>query len=357
MTIIKFKDKKVSEKTIKALKNGGLVISPSDTVYGILVDTANEKSVEKLIRFKNRPWGKPISVFVADFKMLEENVFLTKDRLSLLKEVLPGPFTVVLPSKHNVIKLLESEKGSLGIRIPDYRFITELAKKFARPISATSANLSGRSPHYSVQSLLHEMPENKKKLIDLVIDAGKLPRNKPSTIVDLTTPKIKILRQGEIVFKEKKIYISKSETQTKKIAQYILRKISRGLQKKPLILIIEGNLGVGKTIFVKGIADILGINNIVSPTFVIYYEYSVSAHPQGVFFKNKLIHIDLYNIQDPEEFKHLGLEKYLEKGNILCFEWGEKAGEIMDTLKSRGKIVYVKMKYVNKKTRELKISY
>ena len=69
-----------------------------------------------------------------------------------------------------------------------------------------------------------------------------------------------------------------------------------------------------------------------------------------------LIHVDLYNVQEEEEFKHLGLEKYLKAGNIMCIEWGEKAGAILDSLKKKGKIVYIKMEYVNKKTRKIKVN-
>lgn len=366
MKIIQFKgevSEKLINKTIDILINGGLVISPSDTVYGLLIDATNEEAVKKLGQFKNRPFGKPISIFVADFCMLKEQVVIKKEQLRLMHELFPGPFTVILPSKHLVVSSLESERGTLGVRIPDYEFIIKLVKRFGEPVSATSANLSGRPAHYSVNSLLNELPEKKKKLIDLIIDVGILPRNKPSTIVDLTAPRVKILRRGDIVFKNNKAFISRSPTQTKKIAQYILKKVvNADLHpiEKPLIFIIEGELGVGKTIFVKGIGDYLGIEKIISPTYVVYYEYSVPTHSpkgdyslQGVFFKNKLVHIDLYNIQDPEEFQHLGLEKYLNKGNLLCFEWGEKAGEIINLLKKKGKIIYIRMRYVDERQREI----
>ena len=119
-----------------------------------------------------------------------------------------------------------------------------------------------------------------------------------------------------------------------------------------MIFIIEGEMGVGKTVFVKGIGEQLGIKNIISPTFVIYYEYGIKI--SNIKHQiSKMIHVDLYNIQDKQEFKHLGLEKYLIPGNILCFEWGEKAGEIFNMLKKKGKIVYVKMKYINEKKREI----
>src|SRR3989344_1146202 len=289
--------------------------------------------------------------------MLKEQVGVSEVQVKLLNELFPGPFTVILPSKHSVSTFLESEKETLGVRIPNYSFITGLVNKFGRPVSATSANLSGRSAHYSVNSLLNKLPESKKNLIDLIIDRGQLPRNKPSTIVDLTTPKIKILRQGDIVLKDRELFISNTPAQTKKISQYLFHKLLKIYKGKPLIFIIEGELGVGKTVFVKGIAEALGINNVISPTYVVYYEYFVPVYPAGGLFKNKLIHIDLYNIEDMDEFKHLGLEKYLEQENVLCFEWGEKAAEIMNILKKKGKIIYVKIKYVNEKTRELNIRY
>ena len=251
-------------KILAVLKNGGIIISPSDTVYGLLVDATNEQAVKKLIRFKNRPWGKPISIFAADFDMLGDQVVVSKKQTNTLHELLPGPFTVILPSKHKVSSLLESEKGTLGVRIPLNQFIVDVVKKFGRPVTATSANLSGRSPHYSVTTLLKELPESKKKLVDTVIDAGKLPRNKPSTIIDLTNHQIKLIRQGDIIFKNRKTFISNSPEQTKKIAQFIFQKIIENKKPvKPLVFIIKGELGVGKTIFVKGIGEPLGIKNIV----------------------------------------------------------------------------------------------
>ena len=348
---------KAINECVKVLKQGGLIVCPSDTVYGLLADAGNDKAIIKLTQFKNRPAGKPISIFVSDFSLLKEYVYTSKIAQNILEELLPGPFTLILPAKNKASNLLKSEKGTLGVRIPDYDFITGLVKKYGKAVSATSANLAGQSPHYSIKSLLKQLSEKKKSLIDLVIDSGILPRNKPSTVVDLTYSKIKIIRKGDIVFKTAKTYISQSEKQTKKIAQYIFNKKLEAVKNKPLIFIIEGELGAGKTIFVKGIGEYLRIDNIISPTFVIYYEYLVPAHPEGVFFKNKLIHIDLYNIKESQEFKYLGIEKYLKPKNILCFEWGEKAGEIMELLKQKGEIVYVKIKYITEKEREIQVNY
>lgn len=147
---------------LSLLKQGGLLVFPSDTVYGLMADASNEKAVRKLISFKNRPPGKAISIFAADYRMLKENADIDAHKLSVIKKILPGPFTVILKSRHRVSRLLESEYGTLGLRIPMDENIVDLVKKFGRPLTATSANLSGQSPHYSVDSFLRSLSKSKK---------------------------------------------------------------------------------------------------------------------------------------------------------------------------------------------------
>lgn len=340
----------IIDQTVKVLSHGGLVIFPSDTVYGLLVDANNEDAVKKLITFKNRPVGKAISVFVNDLGMLKELVLTNNKQLKTIQGLVPGPFTIILDSKHKVSRLLESEKGSLGVRIPDNFFVNKLTKKLGRPITATSANLAGRPSHYSVDSLLKSLTKQKKDLIDLIVDAGKLPRNKPSTVIDLTGERIKVLRQGDIPFKNKRSYLSSSSEETERMGQTISNQLNLTKITKPLVFIIEGELGVGKTIFIKGIGKHLGVNNIISPSFVIYYEYNLT----NASFK-KLIHFDLYNIQDQEELKYLGIDRYLKKGNLLCFEWGEKIGHFFNSLKKIATIIYIKMEYITEQKRKITI--
>lgn len=342
----------ISCKIVKVLRQGGLVIVPTDTVYGLLVDAQNKEAIEKLMNFKERPKGKPVSVFLANFEQIKKYVEVTDKQIEVLKKLLPGPFTIILKSKHKVDKELESEEGNLGVRLPKYKFIEDIVNIFGSPVTATSANLSGRSSVYSIDSLLRTLSQKKLDLIDLVIDAGKLPRNKPSTVIDLTQEKIRILRKGDIFFDKTQTFISRSQEQTKEIAKNILKKFIDNTKNKPLIFIFEGELGVGKTVFVKGIGEALGIKDIVSPTFVIYYEYEIkSARCKAQC--TKLLHVDLYNIQEDKEFEHLGLEEYLRPGNILCFEWGEKVGVLWDLLKEKGKVAYVKMEYVNENERKI----
>ena len=331
----------VVARTVDVLKRDGLIIAPSDTVYALIAKAASANAVKKLILLKDRPAGKPISIFVADLKMMEKNVELNANQSKIIRELLPGPFTLILKSKHKVSPLLESEKGTLGVRIPEYSFINELVPAFAGPLTATSANISSRPPHYRISTLLNELPTAKKKLIDLIVDAGQLPHNRPSTVVDLTGSDLKIVRQGDIAFKNIKTFLSKSASQTKKIGRYILEKYRELSAQKPLIFILEGELGVGKTVLIKGMGEAMGIDNIISPSYVIYYEY-------GNFY-----HFDLYNVQEHEEFGHLGIDKLLKPGNILAFEWGEKSGDIIDKLKKKGNVVYIRMRYVSEKEREV----
>lgn len=361
MKILKKIDWKI---IIKIFFQGGLVIFPSDTVYGALVDAKNPQAVNKLIEFKNRPPGKPISIFVSDLSMTKKYVFVNDNQLRILNQLIPGPFTFILNSKHKVDNRLESEKGTLGIRIPQFEPIIELIKNFSSPLTATSANLGGYSPHYSIDTLLKQLPKKKKRLIDLIVDFGKLPRNKPSTVVDLTDEKIKFLRFGDIRFLNKEAFITKSPKETKKIAQFLLDKFLYSKLNQPLIFIIQGELGVGKTVFVKGVGESLGIKDIISPTFVVYYEYEIKLSQinyrwgrQNFNQIKKLIHMDLYHVEQEEELKDLSIDGLLKPENLIMIEWGEKIGSVYDWLKKKSKIIYIKMDYVDKKTRKISVKY
>lgn len=344
----------MDNKIIQTLQRGGLVVHPSDTVYGLLCDATNPEAVKKLFEFKQRPAGKAVSVFMSDLEMAKKYVIIDQKTEVRLNEILPGPYTIVLNSKHKLVKSLESEKGTLGIRIPKYPAILELVKKFGKPITATSANLSSRPPHYSIESYTKQVAHGRSNLVSLVVDGGKLPYNEPSTVVDFTTDELKILRVGDAKASSSKLYASKSEDDTKKIAKELLKKALKEHSDKSIVFILKGDLGAGKTIFVKGIGEALGIKNIISPTYVIYYEYPALLVQNN---RAKFIHVDLYNVSDKEEFKHLGLDKYFKAGNIMCIEWGDKAGEIIDELKEKAKLVYVSIEHKNETERSITINF
>ena len=358
LSLLEKSKKTVIDETRKVLARGGLVVFPSDTVYGLLVDATNENAVKKLIRFKNRPHGKAISVFIPDLNNLHQYVQVDHRQDKIIRTLLPGPFTVILKSKHQTSKLLESENGTLGVRVPFYPLIFDLLNIYQKPATATSANIGGRSPHYSIDSLLKYIPQEKQNLIDLIVDGGKLTRNKPSTIVDLTNPKIKVLRRGDVELKNPTTYISQSAKQTQKIACFLVGKYQSKTDGKPLVFIIQGDLGVGKTEFVKGAATNFQITNIISPTFVVYYEYEINTGKLefGTQKFYKFIHYDLYNIEDAEEFRYLGLDEALKDGSIVFIEWGEKLGEEYKKIKKQAKAIYITIKHIDRQTREIHVA-
>lgn len=349
MKIIPLKDDGIAE-ACKVLQKGGVVVFPSDTVYGLLCDSTNTEAVTILQKIKNRPVGKPISVFVADILMMKRIVKVHESQERVLRSILPGPYTVVLPSRQVLCRFLESEKGTLGVRIPLYQPIVQLVHILNRPVTATSANTSGHSPFYSATLFLKSLSQKNRELIDLIVDGGDLPKNKPSTVLDFSTPHVKMLRQGDIIFKNAYTINTSSEDETKKVAEKMLQKALSKQGEKPIVFVLKGEMGVGKTIFAKGIGNILGIENVISPTYVIYYEY-VTNHPSISTF----IHCDFFNIEEENEFEHLKLQSYFKKGTVLCFEWGEKAGVLLFELQKKAHVVVVSFTHKGLDKRELQI--
>jgi len=371
MEIINIKNnhQKVLEETAKVILAGGLVVFPSDTVYILAVDPTNESVVKKLLKFKNRWTGKAISVAVANKKMAMEYVDLTNNEQIIYSNLLPGPFTIISRGKHKMALGIEAENGTLGIRIPDNKYILDLVKLLNKPITATSANLSGRTPNYSIASFLRPLSNKKRDMIDLIVDAGKLPRNKPSTVIDATEGEIKILRRGDLITKNSQTLISKSEKETEKIAEFIFYKslsatpllpLTKGRQK-PIVFSLSGDLGCGKTVFSRKIGHLLGVKEkITSPTFVIYNEYkTLTPIPFPLTGQGEktitFLHFDLYKItteRDLEEIKFLDL---FSKNVVACIEWPENMGEKnFDWLKKNTKLISINFEYVDERTREIK---
>ena len=343
------------QETTSVLRSGGLVVFPSDTVYGLLVDAKHEGGVSKLLAFKDRPPGKAVSVFVSSMATMATYAHVDDAHALVLHKVLPGAFTVALPSKHILDKRLESERGTLGIRLPNYQPVTQLVAAYGSPVTATSANMAGRSPHHSIDSLLNQLSKTKKDMIDLIVDAGRLPRNKPSTVVDLSGDTVQTLREGDVSFQNIQSFISISPKQTQQIGYDIIS--HQPSNAKPIVIILTGDLGAGKTEMTRGIASNFDIENIVSPTYVVYYEYKIVIKNSKLKIKNYglFIHVDLYNIQEEDEFEQLNLQSYLVPGNVMVVEWGEKLGKLYEQLSKKAHVVYVNIAPVNEYERKITV--
>lgn len=184
------------KEACRYISNGKIVIFPSDTSYGIAVNASNKISIAKIYALKNRSVEKKISCIFSDIAQIEKYTNVSKEQRKILQNNLPGPFTFILEnSNENKLPLGES----VGVRIPDFEFTRLLSKNLDIPFTATSANMSEKSACYGIDEFLTQIEKSKKKP-DLIIDAGILSRNNPSTVVDIRDLKnIKILRKGDIM--------------------------------------------------------------------------------------------------------------------------------------------------------------
>lgn len=178
------------EWAIKVMEGGGTVVYPTDTVYGLGVNIFNELAVKKVFYLKKRHFNKPLSVCVSKIADIYKIAYLDKGQDSLVRSILPGPYTIIVRKKEHISALLTAGKNKIGIRIPDNKVCQELTRKF--PITTTSANISGKEVSKSAQEALKQFNDS----VDLILDAGVSKKGIPSTIIDLTIKPPQILRKG-----------------------------------------------------------------------------------------------------------------------------------------------------------------
>ena len=177
-------------KAVSLLKKGGVVICPTDTVYGFLADATNKKAVEKIYNIKKRPRKKPLPVFVSNMKIAKEFAEISKDQEKIIKKYWPGKHTFILNRKLGK-KLYGQDKRTIALRIPRYSFLNNLLKRVNRPLVQTSVNVSTQSPLFSIRDIINEF----SRADILTIDAGTFKKSKPSKVVSLIDSKAKILRK------------------------------------------------------------------------------------------------------------------------------------------------------------------
>lgn len=179
------------------LDEGGILLYPTDTLYGLGVDALNIDALKKLRALKGREDGKPISIVVADMKMAEEYAEVTPLALRLAEVFLPGKLTLILNAKDSLPIELTAGTGTVGVRIPNNILCLNLARQLGRPYTATSANVSDMDSKSSVSEILAQFGPQ-AGMIDRVIDAGELLESLPSTVVDVRGDTPHIIREGAI---------------------------------------------------------------------------------------------------------------------------------------------------------------
>lgn len=184
----------VIAEAVDILKQGGTVVYPTDTVYGIGCNALDEFAVRHIFDIKERS-SKPLPVIARDMQWVEELVHLDERTRKLAAKFWPGKFTLVLPKKDIVPPIVTTGLPNVGIRIPDFVFTDKLLAAFGFPLVATSANISGQGATGDINKIIDSF-KDKPRRPDLVIDAGVLPPSNPSIIIDCSTEKPKVLRIG-----------------------------------------------------------------------------------------------------------------------------------------------------------------
>lgn len=184
---------------ISYIKKGGVILSPTDTVYGLLTDATFKEAVKKVFMIKQRNYDKKIPIFVKDITMAKKIARISKKTEAFLKKIWPGKVTVVL-RRNKRYKIYGVDKDTVALRMPNNRFILSLLRRLKKPLTATSANISGLPPSTQLKPILSQF-QNRKHQPDLIIYSPLFKKSKPSTIISLVKEKPKVLRKGEITYK------------------------------------------------------------------------------------------------------------------------------------------------------------
>lgn len=192
--VIKASDPEAPCKAAAVLEGGGIIVYPTETLYGIGATALNEKPVERVFEIKGRPYGKPIPILGRDKKMLEEVVEFNETAASLALNFWPGPLTLVLKDKGKLPGLITAGTGKAAVRVSAGSFVKSLFNVLETPLTSTSANPSGGENLLEFDHIYDTF--NGK--VELIIDSGNIPPSKGSTVVDATTTPPEIIREGDI---------------------------------------------------------------------------------------------------------------------------------------------------------------
>jgi L-threonylcarbamoyladenylate synthase len=196
--LVKINQKRPEGKKIaraaRVIKGGGVIIFPTETVYGLGCSPFNKKAVKRIFELKGRASKKPLAVIVENFKQVKQ---LTKKISPRAKDLMtrfwPGPLTLILYKSNKIPNYVTCGSKKIGIRMPDHPITLELLKACRMPIVATSANKSGSTPPLTAGKALKQIKD-----VDMAIDGGRTSFKKASTVVDATKSKLKILRAGSL---------------------------------------------------------------------------------------------------------------------------------------------------------------
>ena len=181
----------------RIVKRGGLVVYPTETVYGLGCDPLNVQAVKRILDVKGDR-KKPLPILAASIADANKVAFVSLDGKRLAAKFWPGPLTMVFPKKPALSDVVTFGWNSVGLRIPDNHVALRLTRLSGGLLIGSSANRTGEEPPRSFQEISEEL----KGMVDVVLDGGAAAQGKPSTVADLTSEKLRILREGPISLKE-----------------------------------------------------------------------------------------------------------------------------------------------------------
>lgn len=194
-------DEEVLGRAARLINKGEVVVCPTDTGYAFAANALDTRAVAGVYHLKGRSFSNPVHIAVSDILEAEKYAVLDEAARFLAGRYLPGALTLVLPRKEIVPSMLVAGLDTVGIRIPDNAVILRLVEMTGRPLTATSANVSGRPGTYSVEEVKAQFGENMSD-VALVLDQGPIKVRELSTIIDLTQKPPQLIRQGRISWLE-----------------------------------------------------------------------------------------------------------------------------------------------------------
>ena len=177
------------KRVAEILLEGGIIVYPTDTVYGVGCCITNKKGIDKINAIKASV--KPRSIMFSEIKSISKYAKVSNEAFRLMKTLLPGPYTIVLPATRLVPRLLQSNRKSIGVRIPDHWFCRAIVDEIGEPIITTSVPMSNERIHIDPV----EIDADLGHMVDVIVDSGILP-DIPSTMISLETDILQVIREG-----------------------------------------------------------------------------------------------------------------------------------------------------------------
>jgi tRNA threonylcarbamoyl adenosine modification protein (Sua5/YciO/YrdC/YwlC family) len=178
------------QRAVSALSDGLLIAYPTDTVYGLGCDLLNKAAVERLYEIKKMPLSQPLALICVDLSDISRYVVIDNSAYRLLRRLLPGPYTCILPATREVPKIISPKRTQVGIRVPAHPVPRAIAQALGRPLISTTASLHGEEPLQWPSDIAETFSE-----LSLVLDGGPCGVL-PTTVIDMTKDPLVVLREG-----------------------------------------------------------------------------------------------------------------------------------------------------------------